>query len=331
MQSGRLALQPAQQGGLALQGFAQRALEIRLEKAQCIATGQTDVQRREVQRRQVLVAPAGRHLSTSLRAVQVDHRQAEVVRGHHLVGMQQEVADVAVAVVDSGAVHGAEHLGDPLDQRTLEARLGRRVAPVAAEVFQADGGRQLLGDDERVLGGRIAATLAEGHGGHGRHAGRGEALDGGPLLGGAEHRQLGAEQVLDDFAPADAAVDLDEVAAPGHFGAQGAAAFQLAVDLPFEALDLGEGVTAGPQALERLGEDQLHRSAPAGANSFACRGSTRRMNSPLRIIFMPALPGSRRRRAAAWNTGRPCRHRPGRWRPSGRVRHRRQASRPACG
>ncbi|MOA00225.1 hypothetical protein D3C78_1195770 [compost metagenome] len=174
------------------------------------------------------------------------------------------MADVAVAVVDPGAVHAADHRGDPLDQRALEPRLGRGGEPVEAEVFQADGGRQFLGDDERVLGRRIAAALAEGHGGHGRHAGRGEALDGGPLLGGAEHRQLGAEQVLDDLAPADAAVDLDEVAAPGDFGAQGAAAFQLAVDLAVEALDLGEGVLALPQRLEGFGEDQLHGSLLVG-------------------------------------------------------------------
>ncbi len=63
-----------------------------------------------------------------------------------------------------------------------------------------------------------------------------------PLLSGAEHRQFGGEQVLDDLAPADAAVNLDEIAAPFDFGAQGAAAFQLAVDLTLQGLHGGEGV-----------------------------------------------------------------------------------------
>ncbi|MNJ71701.1 hypothetical protein D3C77_682730 [compost metagenome] len=53
-------------------------------------------------------------------------------------------------------------------------------------------------------------------------------------------------------------MNLDEVAAPIDLGTQRAAAFQLAVDLAFEALDLGEDILAPPQALEGFGEDQLH-------------------------------------------------------------------------
>ncbi|MNG05955.1 hypothetical protein D3C84_891720 [compost metagenome] len=109
---------------------------------------------------------------------------------------------------------------------------------------------------------RIAATLAESHGSHGRHAHLMQALDGRPLLAGAEHGRLGGEQVLDDLAPADAAMDLDEVAPALHLGAQGAAAFQLAIDLALQRLHLGEGVAPGPEALEGFLQHELHgRSA----------------------------------------------------------------------
>ena len=84
-------------------------LEVALEKTQFVALGQADVQGREVQRRQILVAPALGDYRAGLSAVQVDHREFEVVGGHRFVGVQQEVADVAVAVIDPGAVHHAGH------------------------------------------------------------------------------------------------------------------------------------------------------------------------------------------------------------------------------
>ena len=114
------------------------------------------------------------------------------------------------------------------------------------------------------LTGWIAAALAVGHGGHGRYADFVQALDRPPLLACTEYRSLDGEQILDYLAPADTAVNLDEVAAPLDLGAQRAAAFQFAVDLAFEALDLREGILAPPQGLEGFGEDQLHGAPSAG-------------------------------------------------------------------
>src|SRR5690606_11677492 len=119
---------------------------------------------------------------------------------------------------------------------------------------------------------RIAAALAVGHGGHGRHSCSGQALDHLPFLRSAEHRRLGTEKVLDDLAPANTAVNLDEVTTPVDFGAQGTAAFQLSVDLTLQRLDGLEGVATGPQALERLGENQLHACFSARITSAAFFG-----------------------------------------------------------
>src|SRR3990167_7089970 len=120
-------------------------------------------------------------------------------------------------------------------------------------------------------GGRVAPALAVGTRSHGRPPGRGQALDGLPLLACAEHRQLGAEQVLGDLAPADAAVDLDEETAPGHFCAQSAATFQLAVDLALQGLDRDKGILAGPQAFKGFSHYQLHGRV-ARMMSAACCG-----------------------------------------------------------
>ncbi|MCY1439137.1 hypothetical protein D9M71_553580 [compost metagenome] len=123
-----------------------------------------------------------------------------------------------------------------------------------------------------MLPGRIAATLAVSDGGHGRHPDFMQALDRPPFLAGAEHRQLGSEQVLEDLAPANAAVDLDEVATPFDFSTQGATAFQLAVHLALQALHGIEGIAPGPQAFERLGQYQFHLRSGARITSAACSG-----------------------------------------------------------
>ncbi|MCY1179267.1 hypothetical protein D9M73_196590 [compost metagenome] len=123
-----------------------------------------------------------------------------------------------------------------------------------------------------MLRGRVAATLAIGDCGHGRHTHLVQALDGLPLLAGTEHRQLGGEQVLENLAPADATVDLDEKALASHFGAQRAAPFQLAIDLALQRLHGVEGITPGPQAFEGFGQYQLHAVFCPRITSAACCG-----------------------------------------------------------
>ena len=116
-------------------------------------------------------------------------------------------------------------------------------------------------------------SLAIGHRGHGRHADFLEALYGSPFLAGAKHRRLGREQVLGNLSPADAAMNLDEVTAPGNLGTQRAATFQFPVDLALQTLDLFEGVLALPQAFEWLGQHQAHgapMTTPAGDKRRSC-------------------------------------------------------------
>ncbi|MCY1457190.1 hypothetical protein D9M71_744580 [compost metagenome] len=66
-------------------------------------------------------------------------------------------------------------------------------------------------------------------------------------------------------------MDLDEVATPVDFGTQGAAAFQFAIDLALQALDLDEGVLAGPEGLEGFVQLQLHGRS-CRITSAACCG-----------------------------------------------------------
>jgi hypothetical protein len=101
---------------------------------------------------------------------------------------------------------------------------------------------------------RIAAAQTEGDGAHAVHPEVAQALDRQPLVRRPEHGQAQRGEVLGDFGPADAAMDLHEVAAPGDLGAQRASPFQLAVDLAVERLDGNERVSAGPQRAERFVE-----------------------------------------------------------------------------
>ncbi len=157
----------------------------------------------------------------------------------------------------------------------ISARLRRGsggcLRPVQAELFKVGGRRQFFGDDKRMLRRRVAAALAVGHGGHGRHTDFGQTLNGVPLLTRTKHRQFGGEQVLDDLAPANTAVDLDEIAAPIDFGAQRAAAFQLAINLALQSLDGNERIATGPQAFKGFSQYQLHGRA-ARMMSAACCG-----------------------------------------------------------
>ena len=204
--------------------------------------------------------------------MQVDDGQAEIVRRDRLVGVQQEVADVAVAMVDPSAVHHAGHACHFGDQRVLEFGLRRLFDPVEAEVFEADGGRQLFSDDERVLRGRVAALFAIGDGRHGRYADFMQALDRTPFLARPEYWQLGGQQVFEDFTPANATVNFHKETTPVDFSTQGTSTFQLAVYLAFQTLDFGERIASGPQAFERFGKNQFHRCCSARITSAACCG-----------------------------------------------------------
>src|SRR5690606_13378488 len=113
-------------------------------------------------------------------------------------------------------------------------------------------------DNKRMLRRRIAAPLAIRHGGHGWHADFFQARNGFPFLARAQHRQFGSNQILGDFAPADAAMDLDEIPAPLNFGAQGAPTFEFAIHLTVQTLDFGERIASGPKRLEWFSKEQLH-------------------------------------------------------------------------
>jgi hypothetical protein len=135
-----------EQRAFVAQDIAQRAGEIGFQEAQAVAFGQADIEGGKIQRGQILVAPAAWRLLPHLGAMQVDQRQARRAGIDRQV--QQEVADVEIAMVDAAAVHAPRHLGHAPDQRALESRRRRHGAPVAAEILEADGGREFFGDDE---------------------------------------------------------------------------------------------------------------------------------------------------------------------------------------
>ncbi|MNJ51151.1 hypothetical protein D3C77_464480 [compost metagenome] len=169
-------------------------------------------------------------------------------------------------------MHHPGHARHFSNQCTLQAHWRWLLDPVDTEVFEADGWRQFFSNNERMLRGRIAAALAIGHRSHGRYANFMQTRNRLPFLASAQHWQLGSEQVLEDLTPADATVDLDEVATPLDFGAQGATAFKLAVYLALQALHGIECIAPSPQALERLGQYQFHLRSWARITSAACSG-----------------------------------------------------------
>jgi len=79
-----------------------------------------------------------------------------------------------------------------------------------------------------------------------------QPLDRSPFLARTKDGRLCRKQILGDFRPTDATVDLDEVTLPVDFGTQRASPLQLAVHLPVETLDFDERVRAVPEAFERL-------------------------------------------------------------------------------
>src|SRR5690606_29419199 len=180
---------------------------------------------------------------------------------YRLVGVQQKVADITVAMVDPGAMHVAGHLRHTLDQGSLEARRWRLLQPIGSEIFKADRRRQLLGDDEGMLSRRIGTPLAEGHGRHGGYASVGEPLNGGPFLTSPDHGGFQGADVLKYLAPANATMNLDEIATPLDFSAQGATTFQLAVDLALQLFHFGKGIFALPKRFERFAEKQFHQNS----------------------------------------------------------------------
>ncbi len=91
---------------------------------------------------------------------------------------------------------------------------------------------------------------AEGHGVHGIDADCREALKGLPFVAGAEHRQAAGQQVLEDLAPADAAMDLDVIAATIDPGAQGTAPFERAQHLALQGFSRGKRILSGPTRAE---------------------------------------------------------------------------------
>src|SRR5690554_3943694 len=117
--------------------------------------------------------------------------------------MQKKMTNIAVPVVDSGAVHAARHVGHTLQQRPLKGKRWRPLGPIHAIVFKTDGRRQLFGDDERMLSRWIATALGKRNGRHGGNASLLQTLNSDIFVARTQHRQSGAEQILDDFAPAD--------------------------------------------------------------------------------------------------------------------------------
>ena len=133
----------------------------------------------------------------------------------------------------------------------------RRIfPPVAAVIFQTDHIGKFGGDEEGFQLCRVPAAAAVGGDGHGIHAELLQSADCPVFVGGAEHRALPHQEVLEDLPPADAAVYFGEVTVPIDFKPEGPAALDLPENLPLGFFQFGEGIFPFPFPAEHRIEFQ---------------------------------------------------------------------------
>ena len=104
---------------------------------------------------------------------------------------------------------------------------------------------------------------------HGIDALRGESPNGKPFVRGPQHRQAQRDQVLENLAPADTAMNLDEIPAPVDLRPQRAPAIQLPENLPIYRVDRSKRVAASPQTGKRLFEINFAHARAAKITSAA--------------------------------------------------------------
>ena len=119
-------------------------------EAATIGPGQFQVQRGEVQRRQVPQPPSARGSVSHLCAVQVDERQPRRA-ARERTGVGEHVTEVVVAVIDARAVQGPREIGQRQDHGAPSARSGRLPLPRVGDVLQACMALDRVADDERSL------------------------------------------------------------------------------------------------------------------------------------------------------------------------------------
>ena len=196
--------------------------------------------------------------------VKVDHVQPDAFFGQG-GGIEQKVAEIAVAVVEAAPVHAGAGHGEGADDAVPEFVRRRVLLPVAAEILQGDHADQVLGHEEGLHAGGIDAADAERAGGHGGDAELGEERDGEIFVGGAYDGELELQKILPNLAPADGPVKLDEVGFAVHAEPHGPAVLHVAEDLALHGERVTEGVLA-PGFLKGVGEIELfHAETPVSA------------------------------------------------------------------
>ncbi len=117
---------------------------------------------------------------------------------------------------------------------------------------------------------RIGTPFSKSHGGHAIHPELRQSAQGPIFITCTEHRRAQANEVLDDFRPAYAAMDLDEVTTSVDLGSQRATCFKFSKHFAAQCLDRLERVAPGPQPVEgRSKPDLLVHAAPCKMMSAA--------------------------------------------------------------
>ena len=244
----RLALDRTPEARLATELLPQRAIAVNPHETQQIPAGQPDIHARKIQPCDILDHPAPRRSGPYLYTVQVDEKQFDLVRGRIRFRrglLQQEMADIEVPVVDPVLMQPPGHQGHFCNDRPLEPGRRPRLQPAATVILQADGPRQLIGQQKRLSPGGIEPPLAETRNRHGRHTEFFQPLDRQPLGSGTHHRKTQVEDILEYFSPSDTEMKLGKIALPGQNDAQGPAAGKVAVSFALEVHDLVEDLGFG--------------------------------------------------------------------------------------
>lgn len=124
-------------------------LKISPQKIQYIMPGQPGIHRRKPQSGHVFHPVMPRNFLPDLRPVQVDHMQFRI-GGTFRAFPQQEMTDIAIAVVQAGTVHLPGHLSQFPDQGAFQLERRRLEAPIPAEILQTDAVFQFIGNQKRA-------------------------------------------------------------------------------------------------------------------------------------------------------------------------------------
>jgi hypothetical protein len=132
--------------------------------------------------------------------------------------------------------------------------------PLGAQVFQALGAGQFLGDDKRPQTRGIPAPEPECDGRHGLDAKLLQTIQCRPFVARSQNGDLALQKVLDDLDPSDAMMNLDVVPPAIQAKSQSPAVLDCPKHVSLEGLDLLERIQTLPDLSKCIVQVQLHVS-----------------------------------------------------------------------